>query len=400
MSMLSPSLVKTKQGKPLQKLYFTQFLSAFADNMILFITLAIIHQRAYPDFYIGVVQGAFLLAYVVLAPFVGSFADKNAKSQVLLAGNALKAAGIVALLAGLNPAWSYAIVGVGAAVYSPAKYGILPELTNGDSELLKANARLEGYTIFAILTGSVCGGFMAKLSITTATVVCLAIYLVSLLMTLSIPKLPGNPAIRYSKDIRLFFRDLVTLFADPKTRFSLLGTGSFWMTSSVVRLAVIAWVPLHIGIESVDQISMLVAVTGVGIMLGAILTPYFIPLKRFFNAYRFGLLMVFVLLLVPFVYNLYLTIALLLLIGFCGGVFIVPMNAVLQDEGHRKVGAGKTIAVQNLMDNGLMLIGVGGYTQITKLGVSPDSSLVGIAVILLLFVGYLIVERRRFTYIS
>ncbi|MBD0383148.1 lysophospholipid transporter LplT [Paenibacillus sedimenti] len=381
--------------KPLQTLYSTQFLSAFADNMILFITLAIIEQKALPGFYIGVVQASFLFAYVVLAPLVGAFADKHSKAGVLLVGNAIKAIGILALFFNLDPAVSYGIVGIGAAVYSPAKYGILPSLTRSETDLLRANARIEGYTILAILTGSVCGGFLAKLSLTGSIAVCLALYLISLAMTFMIPRIPGNPVIQYAREAKAFASDLLVLMRDRSTRYSLVGTGSFWMASSVVRLAIIAWVPAHLGIHAVDQISMLVAVTGIGIMIGALMTPKLIPARKYYNSYVFGIIMIVSILLFTLISNLYLTIALLLLVGFSGGVFIVPMNSVLQDKGQRMIGAGKTIAVQNFIENTLMLIGVGTYTQISKSGISADLSITGIAAILAAFVAYLMVQRKQ-----
>ncbi|SDN53780.1 MFS transporter, LPLT family, lysophospholipid transporter [Paenibacillus sp. yr247] len=381
--------------KPLQTLYLTQFLSAFADNMILFITLAIIKQNAFPDYYIGVVQASFLVAFVLLAPFVGAYADKNAKSHVLLVGNAIKSIGIIALFLHIDPAVSYGIVGIGAAVYSPAKYGILPSLTYSDNELLQANARIEGYTIMAILLGSVCGGILAKLSLTGSIMACFALYLVSLVMTMQIPRIQGNSNIRYLKEAKSFISDMTLLLKNRATRFSLVGTGSFWMTSSVVRLAIIAWVPVHLGIQSIDQISMLVAVTGIGIMVGALMTPKLIPARQYYNSFIFGILMIISILLFPLITNLYVTIGLLLLVGFSGGVFIVPMNTVLQDKGQGMVGAGKTIAVQNFLENTMMLAGVGIYTQISKDGLSPDMSITGIAVILAGFVGYLILQRQR-----
>ncbi|MDF2961132.1 MAG: lplT [Paenibacillus sp.] len=380
---------------PLSALLFTQFLSAFADNMILFITLAMIKKYALPDFYIGVVQGAFLFAFVILAPFVGAFADKNAKSNVLLIGNLIKAIGIVCLFTGFDPAVSYAIVGIGAAVYSPAKYGILTELTSTETQLLSANAKMEGFTILAILTGSLAGGTLAGYSITAALAVCLALYLVSLLVTLLIPKVTGNKQLRYGREMLTFFKDTGKLFSVRKTRFSLIGTGSFWMSSAVFRLALIAWVPIHLAIDSLDQISMLTAITGVGIMIGALATPKLIPAAKYYNAYRFGAVMIFAMLLFPLTYLLPMAVVLLLLIGFAGGVFIVPMNSALQDEGHKMIGSGKTIAVQNMVENALMLSGVGIYTQVTKMGASADGSIIGIGLVLALFIIFLSTQVKK-----
>jgi LPLT family lysophospholipid transporter-like MFS transporter len=380
-------------ARSLKVLFFTQFISAFADNMILFFSLALIKVKLLPDYYIGVVQAAFLLAFVLLAPFVGAFADKHAKSTVLLIGNAVKAVGILCFVFGLDPAVSYAIVGVGAAIYSPAKYGILPSLTSNENELLKANARIEGYTILAILTGSVCGGLLVGISLPGTMFACLLLYVVSLLVSLLIPRIAGNNKIRYVKDSLLFFKELGQLFRNRTTRFSLVGTGSFWMTSAVIRLAVIAWIPIHLGIHSLDQISMVVAVTGVGIMCGALVTPALVPAKKYYNSYVYGIIMVAVILLFPLISNLYVTIVLLLLIGFAGGVFIVPMNSVLQDEGHRIVGSGKTIAVQNFIENALMLTSVGVYTRVSQAGVPVESSIYGIGIILAVFIVYLIWQK-------
>ncbi|KIL38052.1 hypothetical protein SD70_28865 [Gordoniibacillus kamchatkensis] len=381
------------KGKPLQALYFTQFLSAFADNALLFAILALLKDRAFPEYYIGVVQTCFLLAYVLLAPFVGAFADKHSKRTVLMTGNALKAAGVIGLLCGLNPAVSYSLAGIGAAVYSPAKYSILVYLTEGGEELLRANSRIEGYTIMAILAGSVGGGVMAAWSVTAAVAACLCFYAVSLLMTAFIPHTPGNRNIRYGKDAALFFKDTVALFKDAKSRFALAGTGSFWMASAVVRLAVVAWVPLHLGIQSVDLISLIVALTAIGIMIGAFLTPKIVPAGKYYNSYRFGLLMVAVLLLLPLVFHMAVTVVLILAVGACGGIYLIPLNSALQQN--RIVGPGKTIAIQNLVENLLMLGGVSVYTKLSESGVATDTSIIGTAVVLLLFVGYLAVQKRK-----
>jgi MFS transporter, LPLT family, lysophospholipid transporter len=383
------------QRRSLKILYFSQFLSAFADNMILYITLAIINANHYPAIYLAIVQACFLLAYVVLAPFVGTFADRNAKSAVLWMGNGIKGAGILLLILGLDPAFCYAIVGIGAALYSPAKYGILTELTSTDHELLKANAKLEGYTIFAILTGSVAGGFLAGYSIGLAMGATMLLYAISLGVALWIPKRPGRDNLRYAKELRIFFSDTARLFDNPKTSFSLIGTGSFWMTSAVVRLAIIAWIPLHLGITSINIISMLTAVTGVGIIIGSLSTPALIPVRKYFNSYRYGLFMVLLLLILPWLHNVTATIGLLLLVGFSGGVFIVPMNTALQEAGNGMVGVGKTIAVQNLVENVLMLAGVGLYSIVGTKGISVETSLTGIALVLFLFVGYLILQLRK-----
>ncbi|WP_088830090.1 lysophospholipid transporter LplT [Paenibacillus tyrfis] len=386
--------------KPINALLVSQFWSAFADNAILFAIIEMLRAKAYPESYIGNVQQAFLFAYVVLAPFVGSFADKHPKSVVLLIGNALKALGIVGLLLGLEPALSYAVIGIGAAVYSPAKYGILGEILSRsatdakqlDSDLLKANAKIEGYTIIAILAGTVGGGILAKQSLTVCIVACLLLYVTALLLSLSIPRVAGNPNIHYVKDSILFFKDIARLFRDRTARYCLIGTSSFWMTSSVIRVAVISWIPLHLGIHGVDQISMLIAVTAIGIMAGALTAPKLVPAHKFLNSYVYGVVMVVLILVFPMLGNLYVTVFILLAVGFAGGVYVVPLNSVLQKVGNPKIGAGKTIAVQNLFENVLMFAGVRAYTQATAAGTSVETSIYGVGLVLALFVLYLVFQ--------
>ncbi|MCP1354691.1 lysophospholipid transporter LplT [Aneurinibacillus migulanus] len=380
---------------PLKALYFTQFLSAFADNMIIFIVLAIMRQENYPGFYIGLVQSAFLLAYVVCAPFVGPFADRNAKSYVLLIGNIVKAAGILLLMTGISPVFSYLVVGIGAVTYSPAKYGILPELTDTKDALLRANGKIEGYTIFAILAGSVAGGMLAEYSLFWSMAVCIGLYLISMAGTLAIPRMPGNSSLRYSRALSDFISDVKLFFSNPKCRFSLVGTCSFWMSSTVLRFAFIAWIPLMFGITSLDKISMLVAVTGVGIIIGSLATPYLIPAHKYYRSYLYGLMMALIVIASIFVSNLYLIIAVLMAIGFMGGAFIVPMNTVLQDEGHRISGTGKAVAVQNFVNNTMMLLGMGIYTGATRAEINAPVSIATVGIVLLGFVLYLHFLKKK-----
>lgn len=380
---------------PLTALYWTQFISAFADNMIIFIVLAIMRQEGYPGFYIGLVQSAFLLAYVLCAPFVGLFADRNPKSWVLLIGNIVKAGGISLLMLGVSPVLSYLIVGIGAVTYSPAKYGILPELTPNEEALLKANGKIEGYTIFAILAGSVAGGILAEYSLLWAMTVCIGLYIVSLAGTFAIPRMPGNQSIRYNRALQDFISDTKRFFSSRKCRFSLIGTCSFWMSSTVLRFAFIAWIPLVLGITSLDKISMLVAITGVGIIIGSLATPYLIPAHKFYRSYLYGLMMALLIISSIFLSNLYLIIVVLMAIGFMGGAFIVPMNTVIQDEGHKLGGTGKAVAVQNFVNNTMMLLGMGIYTGATKADVSAPASIVAIGLILLCFVLYLHFQKKK-----
>ncbi|WP_182299146.1 lysophospholipid transporter LplT [Cohnella cholangitidis] len=376
---------------PLNAVVWTQFLSAFADNLNFFLIVGLVKREGVsdPDGMVTYIQMAVLVAYVVLAPIVGAFADKKAKSHVLLLGNVLKATGIMLLLVGVPPAICYFFVGVGAVVYSPGKYGILSELTNNERDLLKANAQVEGSTILAILLGTVAGGFLAASSDLPAILVCLFIYLLSLSMTFLIPAREGNSNIRYSQAAGQFFRDVHKLFRNRRSRFSLIGTGAFWLTASVLRIALIAWLPLNLGIEDTDQQSMIIGVTALGVVASAFLTSKLVPEGRLYRGYYYGIAMVAAVMAVNFTNELWLTATLLFITGVMGGIFLIPLNTMLQEEGKTAIGSGRTIAVQNFVENSLTVVGLFLYLTLREMDVPVNHSVIGIGAVLTLFFIYL-----------
>lgn len=363
--------------------------------MILFITLAIIKRNEYPDYYLALIQSAFLLSYIVLAPWVGRFADKSSKTSVLIIGNVIKALGILMLIFDINPALSYAVVGAGAVVYSPAKYGILPELTRREDELLKANSKIESFTILAILTGSVAGGYLSDQSILLSLLVCLFLYGLSVVFNTLIPRQKGNDLIVYRRAIREFRSDSMSLFKSEQGRFSLLGTGSFWLASAVLRMVIIAWLPVTLGITSNTSISLIIAVTGIGIAIGAAVTPYLVTVKTYTRSIFYGLAMALCIFAFTMIYTLPLTIFFLLLTGCLGGIFIVPMNTCLQQVGHNTIGAGKTIAIQNFVENTFMFLGVGAYTLATRAGIGVNTSITATGITLLLLLAVMFISRFK-----
>lgn len=381
--------------KPLNALLTAQFLSAFVDNMILFITLAIIKRNEYPDYYLALIQSAFLFSYIVFAPWVGRFADKSSKTNVLIIGNVIKAIGILMLIFNINPALSYAVVGAGAVVYSPAKYGILPELTRREDELLQANSKIESFTILAILTGSVAGGYLSDQSILLSLLVCLFLYGLSIVFNTLIPRQKGNDLIVYRRAIREFRSDSTSLFKSEQGRFSLLGTGSFWLASAVLRMVIIAWLPVTLGITSNTSISLIIAVTGIGIAIGAAVTPYLVTVKTYTRSIFYGLAMALCIFAFTMIHTLPLTIFFLLLTGCLGGIFIVPMNTCLQQVGHNSIGAGKTIAIQNFVENAFMFLGVGAYTLAARAGIGVNTSITATGITLLLLLAVMFISRFK-----
>ncbi|MGD8190446.1 lysophospholipid transporter LplT [Brevibacillus ginsengisoli] len=388
--------------KPLQALYFTQFLSAFADNMILFVIANLLTENGFSPVMLALVTMAFFLPYIILAPLVGAFADKNPKSTVLVIGNLIKAVGVLLLLVIdhsniLLLMLSYFTVGVGAVVYSPAKYGILPELTKNETELFQANARIESYTIIAILMGIGGGGAIASATTTLiSSLICLGLYLLSVCMTFAIPRIQANSAIKYRIEARNFARNVQLLLHKPSTNFSLIGTGSFWMSSAVLRIAILAWIPASLGFNPKDfSVSLILATVSIGIIVGALCSTKLIPLKQFYRSALYGYFMFGLIVLFPWFHYTAIAIAFLLVVGFMGGVFIVPMNTILQEEGKEMVGSGKTIAVQNFIENLLMLIGSGVYYIIVYMGLSVSGAIITQGIILLVFLFYLTYKKKH-----
>lgn len=370
--------------------------------MILFVIANLLRENGFSPAMLALVSISFFLPYILLAPLVGPFADKHPKSFVLVIGNLIKALGVILLFvidhsSILLLMLSYFTVGVGAVVYSPAKYGILPELTSNEQELFRANARIEGYTIIAILLGIGGGGAVASMTAPLiSSAICLLLYLLSLAMTFFIPRMAGNASIRYGTEARRFFADFAVLMKRPDTRFSLVGTGSFWMSSAVLRVALIAWIPVALGIDPQSfSVSLILATTSIGIIVGAFLAPKLIPLKKFTRSLNYGFGMLLIIVLFPWIHVTAVAICFLLIVGFMGGAFIIPMNTILQEEGKTLVGSGKTIAIQNLVENMLMAVGSGIYYLIVYLGVSISGAIVGQGLLLLVFLLYLAGQRKK-----
>ncbi|MEW9700849.1 lysophospholipid transporter LplT [Paenibacillus sp. SI8] len=374
----------------LNALYITQFLSAFADNLNFFIIIGILAHRgvANPEGTITNIQMGFLLGYVVLAPIVGALADRKAKTHVLLYGNLFKSVGILMLLIGAPAVYCYLVLGIGAVVYSPAKYGILTELTSNEDELLRANAKVEGSTILAILLGTVVGGLLADISDTAGILTCLTLYVLSLLLTCAIPKRAGNPNIRFGPSAKAFFGDLRNLFRNPRARFSLVSTGAFWLNASVLRIALIAWIPVNLGITDTTKLSMILGVTAVGVVLSAFFIPKLVPPGKLYRSYIYGYLMVGTLMVTAFQHNLAISLICLLMIGLFGGVFLIPMNTMLQEEGKALIGSGKTIAIQNFVENALTVAGLAFFMLLNQLHVAIDWSVIIMGCSLLMFIMY------------
>lgn len=351
-------------------LLLAQFLTAFADNAILFTAFAMISQAGgYGDWYQSALQASFLIAFVVLAPWVGRIADRHPKNLVLAWGNALKAAGVLLLLAGVDPLLAYGVVGVGAALYGPAKYGILPDLV-GHDRLVKANGLVEGSTIVAIVMGAVVGAHVADRSIGWALALVAGAYLASLTAALFIPRTATKPRDERPA-IGQFVAMMGGLFATSRARFAMLGTAIFWSAAVVLRVMMVAWAPAVLMTHNTSDIANLTVFIAIGIALGAVAAPRLVPIEKLRRARLAAYLMGFGILILGITSDPLWAKAVLLLIGLAGGIFVVPINATLQDIGHRSIGAGGAVAIQNFFENLAMLVGTGLYSLALTRHVDP-----------------------------
>lgn len=384
-------------SKGMLSVIVAQFLSAFGDNALLFATLALLKAQFYPDWSQPVLQMVFVGAYILFAPFVGQIADSFAKGRVMMVANGLKLAGAAGICLGVNPFVGYTLVGIGAAAYSPAKYGILGELTTGD-KLVKANGLMEASTIAAILLGSVAGGVLADWHVIAALVACALAYAGAVAANLFIPKLvaarPGQ-SWRLSAMTRSFFSACVVLWRNGETRFSLVGTGLFWGAGVTLRFLLVLWVPVALGITDNATPTYLNAMVAVGIVVGAGAAAKLVTLETVSRCMPAGILIGVVVAILSLQHALLPAYALLLLIGMLGGFFVVPLNALLQERGKKSVGAGNAIAVQNLGENSAMLLMLGLYSLAVLVGVPAVAIGIGFGVLFALAIAALWSWQRR-----
>ena len=366
-----------------------QFFSALADNALLFAAIALLMVLGSPDWHTPVLQQSFIISYIVLAPFVGAFADSLPKGRVMFISNNIKMMGCVAMLLGVHPLIAYGLVGLGAATYSPAKYGILTEYLPAE-KLVLANSWIEGLTVLAIILGAVVGGVLISPKIAVpmlhwwdvpfidtgidtppelAITAIVAIYLAAALFNLYIPRvaidhkpLSRNPVFLLGE----FWHCFKLLWKDPLGQVSLAVTTLFWGAGATLRLLVLSWAAIALNYDMAHA-AALTAWVAVGIAIGAMLAAKFVKLEHSVKVLPVGIAMgLMVLVMIP-ITNSTLATFLLVVIGAMGGYFVVPMNALLQHRGHLLMGAGRSIAVQNFNENLSIFAMLGLYAVMEKL---------------------------------
>ncbi|WP_455212588.1 lysophospholipid transporter LplT [Kaarinaea lacus] len=364
------------------KVLVAQFITAFADNAVLFTVITmVITSGAMDSWYVPALQASFLVAFVVLAPWVGPFADSRSKPTVLTYANVIKAVGASLLLFEFEPLIAYALIGVGAAAYSPAKYGILPELVD-EQELVKANGWIEGSTILAILSGTLIGAILSEHSIQMALGMVIGMYIASGTVALFIAKTPViNKEIGAA--LPKFKRMMNQLLSTPRARFSTLAVSLFWASASVLRVLLVAWAPVVLLISETSEIAKLTMFVALGIAVGSVLAQKFIPLAYLRRARLAAFAMGGVIVLLSFVDSLWIARITLFLAGIAGGLFVVPINAALQEIGHKSIGSGGAVGIQNFFENLAMLVASGLYAWAAGVGAGPVGTMFTLGILVI-----------------
>ena len=359
-------------------------MSALADNALLFAAIGLLVFFAAPEWHSPLLQTVFVIAYIVLAPLVGAFADALPKGRVMLIANTVKFVGCIAMLGGLHPLLAYIIVGIGAAMYSPAKYGILTELLPPE-KLVVANSWVEGATVAAIVLGAIIGGALINPLLAESTlqslgmggmliapkfaiVVTTGLYLGAAVINLFIPRLPIDHKPANNSPLFLlhdFGHSFMLLWRDPLGQVSLAVTTLFWGVGATLRLLIIEWAALNLK-YSLGEATQLTAATAVGIALGSILAGKYVRLEHAIRTLPAGIVLGLIPISLIWVESLTLALILLILLGVLAAFFVVPMNALLQHRGHLLMGAGHSIAQQNFNENISILLLTGAYALMIR----------------------------------
>jgi LPLT family lysophospholipid transporter-like MFS transporter len=368
-----------------------QFFSALADNVLLVAAIFTLRQMQAPPEFEPLLKTFFTVSYVFLAAFVGAFSDSMPKWRVMFISNGIKIVGCVLMFFQVHPLLAYAVVGLGAAAYSPAKYGILTEYLP-HRQLVLANGWIEGLTVGAIILGVLIGGALIKPDISSALLafdfpvidtpvdtvtemvvtVVGALYLIAAVFNLYIPDtgvdhkpLKRNPLYL----IHEFNHCLALLWRDKLGQISLAVTTLFWGAGATLQFLVIKWSEVALGFD-LSKASMLQGVTAVGVAIGAGMSAKLITLRKSVRVIPLGIAMGLIILVMNFVHHAWIAMPLMVIIGALSGFFVVPMNALLQHRGHVLMGAGHSIAVQNFNENLSILVMTGLYYLMLKLHLS------------------------------
>ena len=368
-----------------------QFASGLADNALLILGIAFLSEQGYPGWWAPLLKFSFTLSYVFLAPLMGPLADAFSKAKLMACMNALKVVGVAFIFTSFHPMLAFAIAGMAASAYAPAKYGLVTETVPAD-QLVKANGWLEVTVVMAVILGTACGGllvasksfvWMSTLNLSFIELLGLSletqyagpllslivIYSIAGLLNFGIPSLNIRYVQQSMKPIALFKNFIQSnriLWQDPVGKLSLAVTTLFWGIGAVVQFAVLLWAKESLNMP-LEQASLLQAVVAFGVIFGAGMAGHCVALQNAYKVLPLGLWLGLSLPALAFSTSLWMAIPLMLITGFAGGMLMVPMNALLQNRGYTLLTAGRSIAVQGFNENASVMVMLGVYSGLLAL---------------------------------
>ena len=368
-----------------------QFASGLADNALLILGIAFLSEQGYPGWWAPLLKFSFTLSYVFLAPLMGPLADAFSKAKLMACMNALKVVGVAFIFTSFHPMLAFAIAGMAASAYAPAKYGLVTETVPAD-QLVKANGWLEVTVVMSVILGTACGGllvasksfvWMSTLNLSFIELLGLSletqyagpllslivIYSIAGLLNFGIPSINIRYVQQSMKPIALFKNFIQSnriLWQDPVGKLSLAVTTLFWGIGAVVQFAVLLWAKEALNMP-LEQASLLQAVVAFGVIFGAGVAGHYVALQNAYKVLPLGLWLGLSLPALAFSTSLWIAIPLMLITGFAGGMLMVPMNAVLQNRGYILLTAGRSIAVQGFNENASVMVMLGVYSGLLAL---------------------------------
>jgi hypothetical protein len=392
-----------------------QFVSALADNALLIVTIATLMERNLAPWWAPMLKFSFTASYVLLAPVVGTLADAIPKGRLMGLMSAVKIGGVLMIVSGLHPAIGFGLVGLGAAAYAPAKYGLITELVPA-RQLVVANGWLEMSVVCAALIGTVVGGVLVSpwlieasavratsawlndaSPLTLSLCVILGLYIVSVAMNLAI-KETGARYASGARDVVSMISDFIRansrLWSDPEGRLSLAATTVVWGVGATLQFIVLKWATEHLGL-SLDGAAYLQASVAIGVVIGAVAAGRFVPLTAATLVIPIGIVLGAAIPLLLVVDSVPMAITVLAMAGAAGGLLVVPLNALLQHRGHTLLTAGRSIAVQGCNENASVLIMLAVYGGILAADVPLKWILLGFGALIALAMSFLAWEGIR-----
>jgi MFS family permease len=368
-----------------------QFASGLADNALLILGIAFLNEQGYPGWWAPLLKFSFTLSYVFLAPLMGPLADAFSKAKLMACMNALKVLGVAFIFTSFHPMLAFAIAGMAASAYAPAKYGLVTETVPAE-QLVKANGWLEVTVVMAVILGTACGGllvasksfawmstlnmsFIEMLGLSLETqyagplLSLIVIYSVAGLLNFGIPSVNTQYVQQSMKPVALFKNFIQSnriLWQDPVGKLSLAVTTLFWGIGAVVQFAVLLWAKEALNMP-LEQASLLQAVVAFGVIFGAGMAGHYVALQNAYKVLPLGLWLGLSLPALAFSTSLWIAIPLMLITGFAGGMLMVPMNAMLQNRGYTLLTAGRSIAVQGFNENASVMLMLGVYSGLLAL---------------------------------